>query len=157
MKKGFTLVEILVVVLIIGILSSVALPNYQRSIEKTRATEAMNNIKAANDAVYAFAAERNKCPETFKKILITIPGDDTAGTMVAGKYFNYYLNAATSAPIPGTPCGGIVAERIGGDYVIWNPYATTDSGKRTLACMSDTKKGIGVCKSLGIYTERFHP
>ena len=65
MKKGFTLVEVLVVVLIIGILTSVALPNYKRSIEKTRATEAMNTIKSANDAVYAYAAERNKCPEIF--------------------------------------------------------------------------------------------
>ncbi len=153
MKKGFTLVEILVVVLIIGILSSVALPNYKRSIEKTRATEAMSTVKAVNDGVYAYAAERNKCPETFKKILISVPGElDSSGTIVTSKYFEYYLNAAGNAPIPGTECGGVVAQRIGGEYALWNPYATMESGKRTMACTASSKAGIGVCKSLGIYT-----
>ena len=148
-QKGFTLVELLVVVLIIGILTAIAMPNYTRAIEKSRATEAMNIVKAANDAVYSYAAERGICPASFDKLIIEIPGT-VSGTTITAKYYTYQLNAATNANIPGTSCGGVVAERIGGSYKIWNPYKVINdtSKKRTLACTGDE----GVCKSLGLYT-----
>lgn len=155
LRGGFTLIELLVVVLIIGVLTSIALPNYTRSVEKARATEAMNIIKSVNDAVYAYAAERNACPASFDKVLVGIPGTKTSDTVITGKYFKYTLNAATNAVIPGTACGGVVAERTEGDvYRIWNPYAVIDAStkKRTLACTSSTARGQGICKTLGIYT-----
>ena len=50
-SKGFTLVELLITVLIIGILTSLALPQYQRAIAKTRAMEAVQATETLVKAI----------------------------------------------------------------------------------------------------------
>ena len=48
--KGFTLIELLVVVLIIGILAAVALPQYQKTVDKSRMVQLLVINKAVREA-----------------------------------------------------------------------------------------------------------
>lgn len=46
MNKGFTLMEVLMVVMIIGILSAIALPNYTKAVKRARMMEAVHNLSS---------------------------------------------------------------------------------------------------------------
>lgn len=58
-NKGFSLVELMVVVAIIGILASIAVPNFQRFQAKTRQSEAKSKLTAIYTAEKAFHSEWN--------------------------------------------------------------------------------------------------
>lgn len=156
-NKGFTLVELLTVVLIVAVLTGVALPKYTRSIERSRATEAMSAIKTLNDSIYAYAAQRNSCPDSYSKLAVKIPGDSNDGVLRT-KNFQYTINGAPQV-VPGTDCPGVLAERINGGkyyYKMWNPYTVgAGQGSHGLACYASEKQSIGVCESLDIYTPNF--
>ena len=63
-KKGFTLLELLVVVLIIGILAAIALPQYNRTVTKAKYAEVLVNVKAVEDAIDRYLLANDGFPST---------------------------------------------------------------------------------------------
>jgi type IV pilus assembly protein PilA len=90
--QGFTLVELLVVIIIIGILTAIALPNFLNQNAKAKQAEGKQNITAVNRVQSAFREERKFFASTFDALAI----GSLAGNASSVTTTNYsYTLAAT--------------------------------------------------------------
>lgn len=97
MQKGFTLIELMIVIAIIGILAAIALPAYQDYIARSQVTEALSLASGQKAAVSEFYSSRSACPSNETDGSIT--GGLAKKTEIAGKYVaSVEVKAATGAP-----------------------------------------------------------
>ena len=80
--KGFTLIELMIVVAIIGILAAIAIPAYQDYIARAQASEAMQLLGGAKAPMAEFFGNMGRWPTEPATVLAT-----TAGKYVAAIYY----------------------------------------------------------------------
>ena len=162
--KAFTLIELLVVVLIIGILSAIALPQYEKAVEKARAAEAIQNLSSVQRAIDMWFLANGKPSETINFIgNYTANGNASKGDLdidlessldcnnkmdgsCASKNFLYlaYCN-------PAGFCENLALKRKGNDdvYYFFNFYSDFNNAVFEKHCSdNDTDIGIAICKNL---------
>ena len=137
MKKAFTLIELLVVVLIIGILAAIALPQYQKAVEKSRGAEAIVILKALTDAQERYYLANNAYTAELSDLDIGAPSETHS--------FQYSCNTQSCYAYP----------KSGYNYFFWfvmqnkihSGLANNSVGKHW--CYGNSEKGKKICSAFG--------
>jgi prepilin-type N-terminal cleavage/methylation domain-containing protein len=89
-RQGFTLVEIMIVVTIIGLLASMAIPSYVKARSNSQQNICINNLRQIDGASQTWALENKK----------------TSGDPYTLSIIKPYLKLDTTGNIPSCPAGG---------------------------------------------------
>ena len=83
-RKGFTLIELIVVLAIIALLVAIVTPRYYRTVDNAREASLKTSLNVMRDAIDKFAADKGRYPESLDELMTRgylrqIPEDPITG------------------------------------------------------------------------------
>ena len=138
-KLGFTLIELLVVVLIIGILAAVALPQYQRVVERSKASQGISIIKTIYHSIEDYYLVHDEFPNSFNELDVEIPWTGTDGPSVSAikdtrsneKWALQIYNDGAHMALIMTILSG---KYTGGQFIMFREHGSPNVPRDTLLC-----------------------
>jgi type IV pilus assembly protein PilA len=128
-QKGFTLIELMIVVAIIAILAAIAIPQYQNYITKSQFSESQTIADGLKTPIVEYYNQTGSCPTV-------TTASATTGFLPGVSYSGKYVQSATIAP-SGTTCA--VTLTFKGTGSVSAPLAT-----HTVAVAGDISSGGAV-------------
>jgi type IV pilus assembly protein PilA len=137
MQKGFTLIELMIVVAIIAILAAIAIPAYQDYIVRSQVSEAATLASGAETAVAEYYQNKGTAPTT--NAMAGIAGAASiGGSYVASVTIGTggIITSAMGAGGGGTGFGAKASSKVSGQTIIFSP--TFSTGSTAWACKAGT-------------------
>ena len=105
-KKGFTLVELLIVIIIIAVLAAIAIPKFSNSSQRSKESSLRANLKLVRNAIDLFRADTGAFPATMAGLTASTTSGLSAAaaacTIAATDWRGPYLQAVPVDPVSGS-------------------------------------------------------